>query len=167
MLKPLIQKIVVAINGSEQSLHAAMYAILMAKQYKCALKVVYVVDTAALKFLNMSRFFLKDESQKYEDNLVHDGEKYLEQVLMLAKVKGVKIESELRKGSPWAEILRVSDEFKADLILLGGKEHTNSSLASDAVHDRASSTNMEIVGNANCNVLVVRQKEIEKLFKIG
>ena len=66
MIKPLIQKVVVAINGSEQSLHAAMYAILMAKQYKCSLKAMYVVDTAALKFLSMSRFFLKNESQKYE-----------------------------------------------------------------------------------------------------
>ena len=64
MIKPLIQKVVVAINGSEQSLHAAMYAILMAKQYKCSLKAVYVVDTAALKFLSMSRFFLKNERQK-------------------------------------------------------------------------------------------------------
>ena len=66
MIKPLFQKIVVAINGSEQSLHAAMYAILLAKQYKCSLKAVYVVDTAALKFLSMSKFFLKTESQKYE-----------------------------------------------------------------------------------------------------
>ncbi len=167
MLKPLIQKIIVAINGSEQSLHAAMYAILMAKQYKCSLKVVYVVDTAALKFLNMSKFFLKDESQKYEDNLVHDGEKYLEQVVTLAKVKGVKVETQLRKGSPWAEIVRAADEFAADFILLGGKEHQNVSVTSDVAHDRASSTNMEIVGNAACNVLVVRQKDIEKLFKIG
>ena len=30
MIKPLFQKIVVAINGSDQSLHAAMYAILLA-----------------------------------------------------------------------------------------------------------------------------------------
>lgn len=167
MLKPLIQKIVVAVNGSEQSLHAAMYAILMAKQYKCALKAVYVVDTAALKFLNVSKFFLKDESKKYEDNLVKDGEKYLEQVEALAKGKGIKLETELKRGSPWAEILQTADTFNADLILLGGREHPASSVSSSVTHDRASSTNMDIIGSANCNVLVVRQKDIEKLFRIA
>ena len=133
MIKPLFQKIVVAINGSDQSLHAAMYAILLAKQYKCSLKAVYVVDTAALKFLSMSKFFLKTESQKYEENLLDDGKKYLEQIVTFAKIKGVKV----------------------------------SSLSSEVARDRASSTNMDIIGSARCNVLVVRQKDIEKLFKIG
>lgn len=167
MIKPLIQKVVVAINGSDQSLHAAMYAILLAKQYKCSLKAVYVVDTAALKFLSMSKFFLKNESQKYEENLVHDGTKYLEQVVGLAKMKGVKIETELKKGNPWSEILHAAEDFEADLILLGGKEHPASSVSSEVVRDRASSTNMDIVGSARCNVLIVRQNNIEKLFKIG
>ena len=152
MIKPLFQKIVVAINGSEQSLHAAMYAILLAKQYKCSLKAVYVVDTAALKFLSMSKFFLKTESQKYEENLLNDGKKYLEQVVTFAKIKGVKVETELRKGSPWSEILHVADDFGADLILLGGKEHSASSLSSEVARDRASSTNMDIIGSARCNV---------------
>ena len=118
MIKPLFQKIVVAINGSDQSLHAAMYAILLAKQYKCSLKAVYVVDTAALKFLSMSKFFLKTESQKYEENLLDDGKKYLEQIVTFAKIKGVKVETELRKGSPWSEILHAADDFDADLIFL-------------------------------------------------
>ena len=164
MIKPLFQKIVVAVNGSDQSLHAAMYAILLAKQYKCSLKAVYVVDTAALKFLSMSKFFLKTESQK---NLLDDGKKYLEQIVTFAKIKGVKVETELRKGSPWSEILHAADDFDADLILLGGKEHSASSLSSEVARDRASSTNMDIIGSARCNVLVVRQKDIEKLFKIG
>ncbi|WP_296668797.1 MULTISPECIES: universal stress protein [unclassified Treponema] len=167
MIKPLFQKIVVAVNGSDQSLHAAMYAILLAKQYKCSLKAVYVVDTAALKFLSMSKFFLKTESQKYEENLLDDGKKYLEQIVTFAKIKGVKVETELRKGSPWSEILHAADDFDADLILLGGKEHSASSLSSEVARDRASSTNMDIIGSARCNVLVVRQKDIEKLFKIG
>ena len=167
MIKPLFQKIVVAINGSDQSLHAAMYAILLAKQYKCSLKAVYVVDTATLKFLSMSKFFLKTESQKYEENLLDDGKKYLEQIVTFAKIKGVKVETELRKGSPWSEILHAADDFDADLILLGGKEHLASSLSSEVARDRASSTNMDIIGSARCNVLVVRQKDIEKLFKIG
>ena len=69
MIKPLIQKVIVAINGSEKSLHAAMYGIIMARQYKCELKAVYVVDTASLRQLTMSGFLYKEESEKYEKNL--------------------------------------------------------------------------------------------------
>lgn len=166
MIKPLIQKIVVAVNGSDQSVHAAMYAILVAKQFNCALKAVYVVDTAALKQLTMTNFFLTDESKKYEENLIHDGNKYLEYIKGLAREKGVNIETQLRSGTPWSEILRASEEFEADTILLGGRAHDSSQL-STVHHDSASATNIEILASANCNVLVVRQKDIEKLFKIG
>ena len=75
MIKPLLQKLVVAVNGSEQSLNAAMYAIMFAKQYKCDLKVVYVVDTATLKQLELSNFFIPDESARYKARLESDGQK--------------------------------------------------------------------------------------------
>lgn len=167
MLKPLIQRTIVAVNGSEQSLHAAMYAILMAKQFKCQLKAVYVVDTAALKQLTLAKFLFSEESKKYEDNLIKDGTKYLNQVVELAKSKGIKIETELRNGSPWSEILSAADSFKSDLIILGGKEHDSSSINSVMTRDHASAMNVDVVGSARCNVLVVRQKDIEKLFRIG
>ena len=77
MIKPLIQKIVVAVNGSEQSIHAAMYGILLSKQYKCDLKAIYVVDTSTLKQLTMSRIFLEEESRNYEKRLEDDGKRYL------------------------------------------------------------------------------------------
>ncbi|WP_147634550.1 universal stress protein [Treponema pectinovorum] len=165
MIKPLIQKIIVAVNGSDQSIRAAMYSILFAKQFNCTVKAVYVVDTAALKQLTMTKFFVKDESKKYEENLIKDGNKYLEYITTLAKEKGVKIETQLRRGTPWSEILRAGEEFGADTIFLGGRVHDSSQLS--YTHDIASATNIEILANAKCNVLVVRQKEIEKLFKIG
>lgn len=36
MIKPLFQRVVVAYNGSQSSLHTVLYAILMAKVYKCS-----------------------------------------------------------------------------------------------------------------------------------
>ena len=164
-MKALIKKIIVAVNGSKQSEHAALYSILFAKQYKCELKAVYVVDTASLKQLTLGNFFYKEESLKYEQNLENDGEKYLKEVENLAKSKGIKIQTELRKGSPWSEIIKSAEDFDADLIILGGKEHTSPSVS--LIHDSASATNMDIVGNANCNVFVVRQNDVEKLFKLS
>lgn len=165
MEKPLIKRIVVAINGTEQSLHGAMYAILMAKQYGCVLKAVYVVDTATIKQLTLSKFFVSDESASYENSLESDGNKILSDIVVLAAKKGVKIQTELRKGSVWAQIIMSAEDFNADLIILGGKEHGASSFQSVVNRDSVSATNIGIVGNASCNVLIVREKNIEKLFK--
>ena len=159
MLKPLIQKIVVAVNGSEKSIAASMYAILLAKEYKCELKALYVVDTTTLKQLTMSKFFVAEESKRYEENLLSDGKRDLNYVQGLAKSKSVKIETELRKGSVWSEIVRTADEFKADLLILGG--------TGDSSAGKHSSVGYEVVTSAPCNVMIVRQQGIEKLFKIA
>lgn len=95
MIKPLLQKLIVAVNGSEQSLSAAMYSIMLAMQYKCELKAVYVVDSATLKQLELSRFFIPEESARYKERLTEDGQKYLEYVKRLAEGKN----SRLRRNS--------------------------------------------------------------------
>ena len=167
MIKPLFQKIVVAVNGSEQSIHAAMYGILMAKQYKCDLKAIYVVDTSTLKQLTMTKIFLEEESRHYEERLCDDGRRYLSYLEKLAKEKDVKITTELKKGAIWSELIKSAEDFSADLILLGGKEKPNDTAANAIRHDKISATNAEIIGSATCNVLVVREPNIEKLFKIA
>ncbi len=167
MIKPLLQKILVAINGSQDSIHAAMYGILLAKQLKCALKAVYVVDTATLKSLTLSKFFVADESASYEENMTADGERYLAYVAELAKSKGVKIETELKKGAVWSSVLTASDEFDASVILLGGRPHSHVHTGIVNKHDMASTTNAEIIGSSGRNIIVVKQADIEKLFKIA
>lgn len=167
MIKPLFQRILVAVNGSDQSVHAAMYAIMMAKQYHCALKVVYVVDTATLRQLTLSKFFVADESADYEANLCADGDRYLSYIGDLAKSKGIKIEAELLKGAVWSEIIAAADDFKANLILVGGKPHYSDASRGSINRDALSSTNSEIIGSAHCSVLVVREPQIEQLFKLS
>ena len=77
MIKPIFQKVLVLINGSQASIHAAQYGMLMAKLYHCALKAVYVVDVATLKQLTLSKFFVAEESSEYESSLTADGNRYL------------------------------------------------------------------------------------------
>lgn len=161
MIKPLFQKVLIVVNGSEASIHAAQYGILMAKLYRCSLKAVYVVDTATLKQLTLSKFFVADESHEYETNLTSDGLRYLHYVEDLGKAKGITIESELRKGSVWSEVVSTANDMKADLILLGGIESH-----SDDNRDVLSTAYREILINANCSVLMVRQQMIEQMYKV-
>lgn len=164
MIKPLFQRLVVAYNGSEASLHAVMYAVLMAKLYKCQVKVVYVVDTVTIKQLTLSKFMVKDEGDLIESNLVADGERNLSYVTKLASGKGIKVESELRKGAVWSELIKVANEYNANLILLGGKVSGNSSTPH---RDVLSAHNSEVIASASCSVIVVREHYIEQLFKLA
>jgi len=165
MMKPLFQKVLVAYNGSKSSLHAVMYAILMAKCYKCHVKVVYVVDVATIRQLMLGNFVVKEEGLDFASNLESDGKRNLDFALGLAKSKGIKIDTEVRKGAIWTEIISAADEYKADLILLGG---SNSGLQLSTIkHDVVSMQDSEIIGSAHCSVMVVRQPYIEQLFRIG
>ncbi len=164
MQKSFFKKIIVAVNGHRSSIHAAMYAIMMARTYNIALKFIYVVDTATLKYLTMNRFLISDEKSDFETRLTEDGTHYLDYVEMLASTKGLKVETELRNGGVFTEILKAADEFKADLIILGGNEKEASN---DGYKRRVLSTDQsEVLANSKCPVLIVQKPDIADEFKI-
>jgi len=158
-LKPIISNIVTAVTGSDASILAAKYAIVLAKQHKCKLSAVYVVDTATIKQLTLSKIFIQEESTEYEKNLESNGERYLSFVEELAKAKGVKIEREVRRGAVYTEILATADEKKADLIVLGGWEKDRSA------RDIIGHFHREIMVNAKCSVLLVREPNVDLIYK--
>jgi len=103
-MKALFKNVIVAVNGSQSSIQAAMYSIIMAKKYSFSLKFVYVVDTATMEFLDKCNFLISSEVSSYEEELRQNGKNYLEYVTKLAKSKGVLASSELRTGSVCSEL---------------------------------------------------------------
>jgi nucleotide-binding universal stress UspA family protein len=158
-MKPLISNIVTVVTGSDASILAAKYAIIMAKNYRCRLTAVYVVDTATIRQLTLSKIFIQEESQEYEKSLEANGERYLSFVEELARAKGVKAEREIRRGAVYTEILAVADEKKADLVILGGWEKDRSA------RDIISHAHREIMVNAKCSVLLVKEPGIDQIYK--
>jgi nucleotide-binding universal stress UspA family protein len=159
MIKPLFSNLVVAVSGSDASILAAKYAIIMAKQYRCHLCAVYVVDTATIRQLTLSKIFIQEESLDYERSLEANGERYLSFVEELARAKGVKIERVIRKGAVYTEILTAADEKKADLIVLGGWEKERNA------RDVISHSHREIMVNAKCSVFLVKEPLVDQLYK--
>ncbi len=162
MIKQLFENVLIVINGSDASIHAAQYGILMAKLYRCNLKAVYVVDTATLKQLTLQKIFVTEESSEYEASLESDGMRYLQYVEELGKAKGVPIQIELRKGAIWSEVITTANEMKSNVILLGGSEN-NDPYQKDVI----ATSYGEIILHANCSVLLVREKLIEQLYKLA
>jgi nucleotide-binding universal stress UspA family protein len=159
MTNPLFSNIVVAITGSDASILAAKYAIVLAKVYRCRLSAVYVVDTATIRQLTLSKIFIQEESQDYERSLEANGERYLSFVEELARAKGIKIEREIRRGAVYTEILAAADDRKADLIVLGGWEKDRSA------RDIISQSHREIMVNAKCSVLLAKEPRIDSIYK--
>ncbi|MDR0670640.1 MAG: universal stress protein [Treponema sp.] len=159
MTKPIISHIVAAITGSDASILAAKYAIVMAKAYRCKMTAVYVVDTATIRQLTLSKIFIQEESQDYERSLELNGERYLSFVEELARAKGVKIEREIRRGAVYTEILTVAEDKNADLIVLGGWEKDRSA------RDIISHSHREIMVSAKCSVLLVKEPGIDQIYK--
>jgi len=159
MIKPFFANIMVAVNGSDASIAAAKFAIVMAKAYRCKLSAVYVVDTAAIRKLSLSKIFIQEESQEFEMNLQSDGDRYLAFVEELAKKKGLSITKEIRQGAVSTEILAAAEDKNADLIILGGWERDRG--PKDIVY----TTYREIMANAKCSVMLAKEPYIEQMYK--
>lgn len=162
MIRPLLQNILVMVNGTEASINAVKYAILMEKLYKCRVNAVYVVDTATIRQLTLNKIFIEEESRDYEKSLEDNGIRYLAYVQELAKNKGVKIETELRRGSVWSEVITSAEEKNIDVILLGGYDKST-----DDQKELMSASFKAILLNARCSVFVVKEKMIEQLYKLA
>jgi nucleotide-binding universal stress UspA family protein len=158
-MKPLISNIVTVVTGTDASILAAKYAIVMSKIYRCKLDAVYVVDTATIKQLTLSKIFIQEEGIEYEKSLEANGNRYLTFVEELANAKGVKLERILRRGAIYTEVLSVADEKKADLILLGGWEKDTKT------KDIIGTSHREIMANAKCSVMLVKEPTIDQIYK--
>ena len=167
MAKEFFKKVLVAINGSESSIRAAMYGIMLARTYNLELKFVYVIDSATINYLGMNQMLAKDEQVDYKVDLCYEGQNHLEYAASLAGSKGVPAQTELKDGSVVTEILKVAKEFEADLILIGStSKKRGESLIKRNVH---SSHQNDIIENSKIPVLVVQSSEsesIETKFKI-
>ncbi|HPE88528.1 MAG TPA: universal stress protein [Spirochaetia bacterium] len=118
MTRP-IRKIMVYVDGSEQSITAAQYAIVLAKSLGADLYALYVVDTRALAELVKSRIFLESEQEEYRRDLDGDASRYLNHVRELARRKGVPVAAEKSSGAVHVEIKAKVASLGIDLLVLG------------------------------------------------
>ena len=155
MKKPLISNIVAAISGSTASILAAKYAIVMAKQYKCRLCAVNVIDTDLVNELFLEKILVESEVAEYESFMESNGRRFLDFVDELAAAKGVKITTDLRRGAVFAEILCSANEHNSDLIILGG---TKKEGGLPGVH-------YQVLLRSGCSILVSKDPNVDLKYR--
>ena len=155
----LIKRILLYVDGSEECVTAAQYAIALAKEINAELKALYVVNISLLKELLKAKIFVKIEEMDYEQDLTQDGERYLNYISELARNKGVDIKTELVKGVVNKEVIKKIEEWNVDLLVMGELEPVLS--RTDTFHREAEL----IFRKAKCSVLIVKDaNRVERIY---
>jgi len=149
----LIRNILVYIDGTEESVAAAQYAILLADFAHAHLEALYVINTRALNDLVKTRIFLQEEQAEYQRDIELDADKYLQHVQNLGRSRGVTIDTIKRSGSIHQEIRRITEEHEIDLLVIGKISRIRS--RRDEIYDEAE----RAMRSVNCSVLVVKDED--------
>ena len=107
-------KIAVAVDGSDNALRAAKYAIMLAQH----------LPEAELEIINVADYNkAKDERllSQSPESLTLKREKKIHPILELAKSVGVEIKVTMLKGSPSHEIIKYVIEHEVDQLVIGSR----------------------------------------------
>lgn len=150
------KKVLLATDGSEDSIRAARAAVALAGEAE--LHVVHVGQPAApeMSAAPAARPPLAGEPPGHAEK---QARKLLEgQAKMVEAIGGSVAESHLRLGQPAAEVLSVVDEIGADMVVIGsgGPRAVRRAVAATARRATLGRASGAIVCTARCPVLVVR-----------
>src|SRR5919108_1774839 len=113
--KAMIYKILVAIDGSDESMDAADQAISISKEYNAELYVLHVIRADV-------DLFGPHETSEFMTNMRNEGEKYLNKVELKANEKNIQIKTEIISAMNISGgILDYAEEHNFDLIVIGTK----------------------------------------------
>ena len=148
-----IKKIMVYIDGTEQSVTAAQYAICLASFSGAELIAYYIVNTRAVEDLLRASIFLKEEQVEYEHDMEADAERYLNYVAELAAKKGLSLATKRSRGSVHREIVDAVKEEEVDLLVIGELPRIRS--RRDEFYDETE----RAMRSVPCSVLIVKDED--------
>lgn len=145
----LYKTIIVAVDGSPNSIRASEVAIELAEVYDSELIIVGVIDLSLL-----SDFELKvgggPALEQAEKELEEGALNNLRTVVEMAEDREVIANISIRKGRPNLEIVNSANEYRADLIVMGkGGRRGGSRLQMGNVTER-------VIEDSDVSVLIVK-----------
>lgn len=152
--------ILVYLDGSEGSISALMYSIMLAKSTDTRLHVLYVVNTKALGELVKSHIFVDQEKSEYLMDLKKDAGRHIRHAEKLAAQKGIGITTSIIEGSPHTEVMNYIKRNHIDLLALGSINVIRSR------REELTSENDRMLRTSPCPVIVVKDNgDIWSMFE--
>jgi len=118
----VFKKILVPIDGSEQSTHAARIAVDIASKYESRVTLFHVAQIAA-DFSGMGNWpeISSEVVKKIENEWNRIGQEILEKVSQEIKSSGIDVSIELGRGNAAVEICNKAEKDEYDLIVIGSR----------------------------------------------
>jgi len=145
-----LKKILVPTDFSEFSKQAVDYAVELARRFDAEITLIYVLQDAVALFPEPGVAF--PAPGNYLQELQESSQQALERLRESLPAE-MTIQTVLRNGPPFVEIVRYAKEEGVDLIVIG--THGRSGLA----HMLLGSVAEKVVRKAHCPVLTVRPSE--------
>ena len=143
----MFERILVAIDGSEESTRAADVAIELSKKDSASLFVITVVHDAVVVYSEQGA-----ASNLPIDKARADAERFMKSTVSRAEAQGVKVRGEIVEKVPSVvdAIVDNADEWKVDLVVVGTRGLTGLKKL------LLGSVSNSVLHYANCSVLVVK-----------
>jgi nucleotide-binding universal stress UspA family protein len=145
-----ISHILVLVDGTDSSFHAADCAIDLASALEAKLTALAVVDRDTLRQLLSVKIVADAEMDEFEKELKASAQQHLASVHERAKDRRLTIEEVLVVGNVEEIVPRTVEERKVELIVVGGFH------SSRVTRDLLARQRQQIVDGAACPVLVVK-----------
>jgi len=141
------QKILVAIDFSENSDYAFNYALELAKQFNGELTVMHVINEP----VDLRGFYVPHISFEQLEKEIEEGANKMMEQFCSSQMEGfTNYKTAIVSGIPYEEIIRKSEEIGTSLIVMGTHGRTGLD------HLIFGSTAERVVRSASCPVLTIR-----------
>jgi nucleotide-binding universal stress UspA family protein len=142
---PPFSRVLCAVDFSAPSLAAARYALGLAERAGAVLSIVHVVEWLVEDEpgVRMAGF----DVPEYRQYLEKDARERLDR--LVSEDASARVETRVAGGRSWREILRLAEQYRADLVVMGVRGRSAVDLA------LFGSTTHHVVRGASCPVLVV------------
>lgn len=114
MMSEFYRNIVIATDGSENTLRAISYGIELAKLSGATVHALYVIDMTSFSSIPMDAGW-----EEMYNILREEGEKAISVVEERGKVSGVEVREMILEGHPSNEIIDFAEKNNVDLIVVG------------------------------------------------
>ena len=140
---PLFEKILVPLDGSEQSIWALGKAVQIAKKVGGEITLIHVYSVSPFAITPMQVYEYVQAMRKHGEGILSDGQKK-------AEAEGIQVQTLLVDGHTVEEILKAAREGNFSLIVIGARG------LSKIKELLLGSISAEVTRLAPCPVLVVR-----------
>ncbi|MCR6546006.1 universal stress protein [Dehalobacterium formicoaceticum] len=149
----MLKKILLAVDGSDQGMKAADYAVRLAHTQEGLVEIIYVINNTQnilsdVPFMDPAMSVrLKEEMA---NNLIETGKNIIAQANEKFRDTGISYTTKVIEGDPAEEILREAENQNVDVIVIGSRG------LSGVTRFFLGSVSNKVVNHAHCSVFIVR-----------